>query len=66
MKKQSSGSTTKDQKGTGANQAATQSKTGKGIQSNSSSTIGATSKVKSKVGHGLANEGTNVNYEEER
>ncbi|MDB5277080.1 MAG: hypothetical protein JWR61_2035 [Ferruginibacter sp.] len=65
MKKQSSGSTTKDQKGTGANKAASQSKQAKGMQGSSSSTAGATSKVKSKVGHGLANEGTNVSYDEE-
>jgi hypothetical protein len=65
MKKQSSGSTTKNQKGTGADKTANQSKTSKGIQSNGGSSAGATSKVKSKVGHGMANEGTNVSYEEE-
>lgn len=63
MKKQSSGSTTKDQKNLGAIKSATQNKKGKSSQSNDDSTDAATSNVKSKVGHGMANEGTNRTYE---
>ena len=48
----------------------TASKSSNGLKSKKTSAVkidtseGATSKVKSKVGHGMANEGTNGTYEE--
>ena len=40
------------------------SKTKKSNVANMDTTTGATAKVKSKVGHGMANEGTTGTYEE--
>lgn len=66
MKKQASGSMTKDTKTTGSNKSASQNKTAKSSQTTARSNESATAKVKAKAGHGLANEGTNVDYQEER
>jgi hypothetical protein len=66
MKKHESGSATKDQKNMGANQNTAPDKKAKTTQSTGHSTGAATSNVKSKVGHGMASEGTNVDYKEKR
>jgi hypothetical protein len=58
MKKQATGTATKDQKIMGVNESDTQNKKGKTSESNGHSTEAAASKVKSKAGNGMANKGT--------
>ena len=70
MEKSKSGSAqqTKSNQAAGKENAASKSSNGSKSKKTSVAKIdtseGATSKVKSKVGHGMANEGTNGTYEE--
>ena len=58
MKKQASGTATKDQKSMGANESDTQNKKRKTSESNGHSMEASASKVKSIAGNGMANKGT--------